>query len=220
MIGDYYGKQGRFEIRSNVKYPWNHGRLHLDESRVSEHTSNTPCKSCKFSDLMLLGQLRRGESMSLCNFMGYIKLFSPVVQLRHGDWLSLPTAWEVKAWLPWVVCGLNHFLEFKLNTNHAQPRALEALGLYRSLSARMRDVTETPADNNHSDNYQLCWWEQHSPSAEWFSVLWEGTMRGSAGWGGVKTIEWDDICEFKSLGLPSIGQVSILSWHHRPCCSE
>uniref|UniRef100_U3JHG8 Receptor ligand binding region domain-containing protein n=1 Tax=Ficedula albicollis TaxID=59894 RepID=U3JHG8_FICAL len=45
VIGDYYGKQGRFEIRSNVKYPWNHGRLRLDESRVSEHTNNTPCKS-------------------------------------------------------------------------------------------------------------------------------------------------------------------------------
>eukprot|EP00076_Gallus_gallus_P007613 XP_003643022.1 atrial natriuretic peptide receptor 3 isoform X1 [Gallus gallus] len=45
VIGDYYGKQGRFEIRSNVKYPWNHGRLRIDESRVSEHTNNTPCKS-------------------------------------------------------------------------------------------------------------------------------------------------------------------------------
>jgi len=69
VIGDYYGKQGRFEIRSNVKYPWNHGRLRLDESRVSEHTNNTPCKSCKFSDLILLPRLsERGVGVVMqCN---------------------------------------------------------------------------------------------------------------------------------------------------------
>lgn len=152
MIGDYYGKQGRFEIRSNVKYPWNHGRLRLDESRVSEHTNNTPCKSCKFSDLMLLSQLQRDESMSWWNITGHIKLFSTVVRLRHGDCLCLPTAWEVKVWKLWVVRGLNHFPELKLDSNRAQPRALEALGLSRGLLARKRDVTETPAENNHTDN--------------------------------------------------------------------
>ncbi|KAM9137972.1 atrial natriuretic peptide receptor 3 isoform 1-T1 [Pangshura tecta] len=45
VIGDYYGKQGRFEIRSNVKYPWGPGKLRIDENRVLEHTNNTPCKS-------------------------------------------------------------------------------------------------------------------------------------------------------------------------------
>ncbi|NXV44254.1 ANPRC protein, partial [Uria aalge] len=55
VIGDYYGKQGRFEIRSNVKYPWNHGRLRLDESRVSEHTNNTPCKSCGLGESAVTG---------------------------------------------------------------------------------------------------------------------------------------------------------------------
>ncbi|NXY41550.1 ANPRC protein, partial [Ceuthmochares aereus] len=54
VIGDYYGKQGRFEIRSNVKYPWNHGRLRVDESRVSEHT-NTPCKSCGLGESAVTG---------------------------------------------------------------------------------------------------------------------------------------------------------------------
>uniref|UniRef100_A0A803YLU0 Receptor ligand binding region domain-containing protein n=1 Tax=Meleagris gallopavo TaxID=9103 RepID=A0A803YLU0_MELGA len=63
VIGDYYGKQGRFEIRSNVKYPWNHGRLRIDESRVSEHTNNAPCKSCKFRDLMLLCSHQRDKSL-------------------------------------------------------------------------------------------------------------------------------------------------------------
>ncbi|NWX47899.1 ANPRC protein, partial [Steatornis caripensis] len=55
VIGDYYGKQGRFEIRSNVKYPWNHGRLRLDESRVSEHANNTPCKSCGLGESAVTG---------------------------------------------------------------------------------------------------------------------------------------------------------------------
>ncbi|XP_052526522.1 atrial natriuretic peptide receptor 3 isoform X2 [Tympanuchus pallidicinctus] len=55
VIGDYYGKQGRFEIRSNVKYPWNHGRLRIDESRVSEHTNNTPCKSCGLGESAVTG---------------------------------------------------------------------------------------------------------------------------------------------------------------------
>lgn len=57
VIGDYYGKQGRFEIRSNVKYPWGPGKLRIDENRVLEHTNNTPCKSCKFSDLMFPSKL-------------------------------------------------------------------------------------------------------------------------------------------------------------------
>ncbi|NWR76218.1 ANPRC protein, partial [Centropus unirufus] len=55
VIGDYYGKEGRFEIRSNVKYPWNHGRLQVDESRVSEHTNNTPCKSCGLGESAVTG---------------------------------------------------------------------------------------------------------------------------------------------------------------------
>lgn len=90
--------------------------------------------------------------MSCCNTVGHIKLFSTVVQLRHGDCVSLLTAWEIKVWQPWVVHGLNHFPELKLDSNHAQPRALEALGLYRGLLARNMDVTETPAENNHTDN--------------------------------------------------------------------
>lgn len=50
-----------------------------------------------------------------------------------------------------VVHGLNPFPELKWNSNHAQARALEALGLYRGLLARKRNVTETPAEN-HTDN--------------------------------------------------------------------
>lgn len=90
--------------------------------------------------------------MSCCNIMGHIKLFSTVVHLRHSACLSLPTAWEVKVWQPWVVHGLNHFPELKPNSNYAQARALEALGLYRGRLAWKRDVTETPVEKNHTDN--------------------------------------------------------------------
>lgn len=82
---------------------------------------------------MLLHQLQREESMSCCNIMVHIKLFSTVVQNRHSDCLSPPAAWEVKVWQPWVVHGLNHFHELKCNSNHRQARALEALGLYSAL---------------------------------------------------------------------------------------
>lgn len=57
VIGDYYGKQGHFEIRSNMKHLWAPGKLRIDENRVLEHTNNTPCKSCKFSDLMFPSKL-------------------------------------------------------------------------------------------------------------------------------------------------------------------
>ncbi|XP_042546511.1 atrial natriuretic peptide receptor 3 isoform X1 [Dipodomys spectabilis] len=45
VIGDYFGKEGRFEMRPNVKYPWGPLKLRIDESRVVEHTSSNPCKS-------------------------------------------------------------------------------------------------------------------------------------------------------------------------------
>lgn len=38
-----------------MKYPWNHGRLRIDESRVSEHTNNTPCKSCGLGESAVTG---------------------------------------------------------------------------------------------------------------------------------------------------------------------
>lgn len=47
VIGDYFGKEGRFEMRPNVKYPWGPLKLRIDETRVAEHTSSSPCKSCK-----------------------------------------------------------------------------------------------------------------------------------------------------------------------------
>ncbi|XP_070267868.1 atrial natriuretic peptide receptor 3 isoform X2 [Myotis yumanensis] len=45
VIGDYFGKEGRFEMRPNVKYPWGPLKLRIDETRIVEHTSSSPCKS-------------------------------------------------------------------------------------------------------------------------------------------------------------------------------
>nr|XP_036857791.1 atrial natriuretic peptide receptor 3 isoform X6 [Manis javanica] len=45
VIGDYFGKEGRFEMRPNVKYPWGPLKLRIDETRVVEHTNSSPCKS-------------------------------------------------------------------------------------------------------------------------------------------------------------------------------
>ncbi|EPY78745.1 atrial natriuretic peptide receptor 3 precursor [Camelus ferus] len=45
VIGDYFGKEGRFEMRPNVKYPWGPLKLRIDETRIVEHTNSSPCKS-------------------------------------------------------------------------------------------------------------------------------------------------------------------------------
>ncbi|XP_044537422.1 atrial natriuretic peptide receptor 3 [Gracilinanus agilis] len=45
VIGDYFGKLGRFEMRPNVKYPGGPLKLRIDETRVMEHTNSSPCKS-------------------------------------------------------------------------------------------------------------------------------------------------------------------------------
>lgn len=45
VIGDYFGKEGRFKMRSNVKYPWGSLKLRIDETRIVEHTNSSPCKS-------------------------------------------------------------------------------------------------------------------------------------------------------------------------------
>uniref|UniRef100_A0A8C5P0A5 Natriuretic peptide receptor 3 n=1 Tax=Jaculus jaculus TaxID=51337 RepID=A0A8C5P0A5_JACJA len=45
VIGDYFGKEGRFKMRPNVKYPWGPFKLRIDESRILEHSSHSPCKS-------------------------------------------------------------------------------------------------------------------------------------------------------------------------------
>ncbi|XP_067401585.1 atrial natriuretic peptide receptor 3 isoform X2 [Emydura macquarii macquarii] len=55
VIGDYYGKQGHFEIRSNMKHLWAPGMLRIDENRVLEHTNNTPCKSCGLGESAVTG---------------------------------------------------------------------------------------------------------------------------------------------------------------------
>ncbi|XP_075443839.1 atrial natriuretic peptide receptor 3 isoform X2 [Ascaphus truei] len=55
VIGDYYGIRGHFEIRSNVKLPWGHGRLRIDENRVGEQTNTTPCKSCGLGESAVTG---------------------------------------------------------------------------------------------------------------------------------------------------------------------
>ncbi|XP_063114112.1 atrial natriuretic peptide receptor 3 isoform X3 [Cavia porcellus] len=45
VIGDYFGKEGRFEMRPNVKYPWGPLKLRIDETRIAEHSNSSPCKS-------------------------------------------------------------------------------------------------------------------------------------------------------------------------------
>ncbi|XP_069483189.1 atrial natriuretic peptide receptor 3 isoform X2 [Ambystoma mexicanum] len=55
VIGDYYGIRGHFEIRPNVKLPWGHGRLRIDENRVVEQTNTTPCKSCGLGESAVTG---------------------------------------------------------------------------------------------------------------------------------------------------------------------
>ncbi|XP_076973039.1 atrial natriuretic peptide receptor 3 isoform X1 [Tamandua tetradactyla] len=45
VIGDYFGKEGRFEMRPNVKYPWGPLKLRIDETRIVEHSNPSPCKS-------------------------------------------------------------------------------------------------------------------------------------------------------------------------------
>lgn len=45
VIADYFGKEGRFEMRPNVKYPWGPFKLKIDESRIVDHTNSSPCKS-------------------------------------------------------------------------------------------------------------------------------------------------------------------------------
>ena len=41
-------------MRPNVKYPWGPLKLRIDETRIVEHTNSSPCKSCKFIDLIAL----------------------------------------------------------------------------------------------------------------------------------------------------------------------
>nr|AAI70137.1 Natriuretic peptide receptor type C NPR-C [Xenopus laevis] len=54
VIGDYYGIQGHFEIRPNVKLPWGPGRLLIND-RFVEHTNTTPCKSCGLGESAVTG---------------------------------------------------------------------------------------------------------------------------------------------------------------------
>ncbi|XP_045643157.1 atrial natriuretic peptide receptor 3 isoform X4 [Ursus americanus] len=55
VIGDYFGKEGRFEMRPNVKYPWGPLKLRIDETRIVEHTNSSPCKSCGLEESAVTG---------------------------------------------------------------------------------------------------------------------------------------------------------------------
>nr|CAA55330.1 homologue to natriuretic peptide clearance receptor [Rattus norvegicus] len=55
VIGDYFGKEGRFKMRSNVKYPWGSLKLRIDETRIVEHTNSSPCKSCGLEESAVTG---------------------------------------------------------------------------------------------------------------------------------------------------------------------
>lgn len=69
VIGDYFGKEGRFEMRPNVKYPWGPLKLRIDETRIVEHANSSPCKSCKFRALICSGfrcQECQGDASLTC----------------------------------------------------------------------------------------------------------------------------------------------------------
>ncbi|XP_076973040.1 atrial natriuretic peptide receptor 3 isoform X2 [Tamandua tetradactyla] len=55
VIGDYFGKEGRFEMRPNVKYPWGPLKLRIDETRIVEHSNPSPCKSCGLEESAVTG---------------------------------------------------------------------------------------------------------------------------------------------------------------------
>ncbi|XP_055101587.1 atrial natriuretic peptide receptor 3 isoform X4 [Symphalangus syndactylus] len=55
VIGDYFGKEGRFEMRPNVNYPWGPLKLRIDENRIVEHTNTSPCKSCGLEESAVTG---------------------------------------------------------------------------------------------------------------------------------------------------------------------
>ncbi|KAB0392776.1 hypothetical protein E2I00_006315, partial [Balaenoptera physalus] len=55
VIGDYFGKEGRFEMRPNVKYPWGPLKLRIDETRMVEHSSSSPCKACGLEESAVTG---------------------------------------------------------------------------------------------------------------------------------------------------------------------
>ncbi|KAM5264596.1 atrial natriuretic peptide receptor 3 isoform 2-T2 [Ctenodactylus gundi] len=55
VIGDYFGKEGRFEMRPNVKYSWGPLKPRIDEARIVEHTNSAPCKSCGLEESAVTG---------------------------------------------------------------------------------------------------------------------------------------------------------------------
>ncbi|KAM5192701.1 atrial natriuretic peptide receptor 3 isoform 2-T2 [Mantella aurantiaca] len=53
VIADYYGLQGSFELRPNVKLLWGSGRIRLEENKVFEQMP--PCKTCGLGESAVTG---------------------------------------------------------------------------------------------------------------------------------------------------------------------
>ncbi|CAJ0950344.1 unnamed protein product [Ranitomeya imitator] len=53
VIGDYFGIQGNFELRPNLKTLWGTGRIRLVENKVFE--TITPCKTCGLGESAVTG---------------------------------------------------------------------------------------------------------------------------------------------------------------------
>ncbi|XP_063816549.1 atrial natriuretic peptide receptor 3 isoform X2 [Pseudophryne corroboree] len=53
VIGDYFGIQGYFDVRPNVKLLWGSGRIRLEENKVFEQL--TPCKTCGLGESAVTG---------------------------------------------------------------------------------------------------------------------------------------------------------------------
>ncbi|XP_056401282.1 atrial natriuretic peptide receptor 3 isoform X2 [Hyla sarda] len=53
VIGDYFGLQGNYELRPNIKTLWGTGRIRLAENKVFEPI--TPCKTCGLGESAVTG---------------------------------------------------------------------------------------------------------------------------------------------------------------------
>ncbi|XP_075040729.1 atrial natriuretic peptide receptor 3 [Mixophyes fleayi] len=52
VIGDYFGIQGNFELRPNLKLLWGSGRIRLEENKVEQMP---PCKTCGLGESAVTG---------------------------------------------------------------------------------------------------------------------------------------------------------------------
>ncbi|XP_043929379.1 atrial natriuretic peptide receptor 3 isoform X2 [Protopterus annectens] len=55
VIADYYGITKKFEMRTNVKFPWGEKLKNIKETRPPDHASNPACKTCGLGESAVTG---------------------------------------------------------------------------------------------------------------------------------------------------------------------